>query len=957
MQKEPENDEKKLKIITQLESLEKYPTEKNLAFIRQAKSAAQFTFFRSQFTRIMDSGVALVQQKNYTGAAEKFSEGFVLYRGDFDDKKYDKSITVPVLQSLEMIKTGVSQFGALQDACAAAYSAFMQAVASGNYEQSRQAFAHVQTAFAQYAAVRNSVARAGKVFQDTFSGLQKNDPELTEASFLAFAQRFTLGRASDSDSGIVGAMDARWNVMLEDMKPAVYNAVVAKLASLDGMLSPASLFASPALHENARALLAPARNFASLGNDVQNLYSLIEESDLQPRSARYTNYRDSMQFISEMTQRLADLLDDVQKISELDAEVNSRKNAYSDKRAGAEASYSSSQLSSVSSYETILQRAQTALSSSWYTDEATKEKLALSSKKAAQNQTVQTGTASGGEKNAKTTAGVQIDNSVLLWTEINAVYEMLCNQTALASSGSAGSVWGDLAQYYAKLGSDALAQFTISYAEANNQFNGVEEKDADTGTSLVKKYPNESALALDKLQSDIAAEITVLARNLRTLAGGSNYRSSSSTYAQGINTIESTVNALNELSLSGKLLAEKARAQVQLADRAKNEAQLRYNEAAQALAKERFDEARSDVQRARTKYNESLAYQESARLRKQSDTDLASLGAEIAKQENEVVVREVRTLKNNAKAAYYQGDFETAEKNLTQARTRWAVTNVDDDKEITNLLALVSTALSMKTGRVIPPTAPLYPEMSQILSIANQYYDQGLKLMNTGNTADANAVLNQAKGKLRTLQLVYPLNQEASLLTLRIDQLIDPVSFKSMFAQKIAAAKEDYKNPDKRQSAYTDLLDLYEINPSYPGLKQLINDVEIEIGVKQKPVDKTALTRSKTLTADAQKIYDSAGRDEVKLRSALSELDEAIRLNPNNDAAMLLKDRIQTSIGGQAAVVLSSADEAVYQQAIQELQKNNIVTANALVEQLLQKPANRRSSKILDLQKKVKALL
>ena len=104
-------------------------------------------------------------------------------------------------------------------------------------------------------------------------------------------------------------------------------------------------------------------------------------------------------------------------------------------------------------------------------------------------------------------------------------------------------------------------------------------------------------------------------------------------------------------------------------------------------------------------------------------------------------------------------------------------------------------------------------------------------------------------------------------------------------------------------------------------------------------------------------MVDAAGRDEVKLQAALSKVDEAIRLNPDNDDAMLLKDRIQTSVGGKAAVVLSSGDEAKYQQAITELQNNNIVTANALVEQLLQKPSNKRSSKILDLQKKIKALL
>ena len=82
----------------------------------------------------------------------------------------------------------------------------------------------------------------------------------------------------------------------------------------------------------------------------------------------------------------------------------------------------------------------------------------------------------------------------------------------------------------------------------------------------------------------------------------------------------------------------------------------------------------------------------------------------------------------------------------------------------------------MKTGRVIPPTAPLYPEMSQMLSIAHQYFDSGSAKIKKGQKAEGVELLEQAKKKLQEVQLVYPLNQEASLLTLRIDQLIDPDS-------------------------------------------------------------------------------------------------------------------------------------------------------------------------------------
>ena len=102
---------------------------------------------------------------------------------------------------------------------------------------------------------------------------------------------------------------------------------------------------------------------------------------------------------------------------------------------------------------------------------------------------------------------------------------------------------------------------------------------------------------------------------------------------------------------------------------------------------------------------------------------------------------------------------------------------------------------------------------------------------------------------------------------------------------------------------------------------------------------------------------ETAGRDEVKLRSALSLVDKAISLDANNDVALILKDRIQIAIGGQTLIVLSSEDEAKYQKAVAALQNNNVVTANALVEELLQKASNKNSSKIIDLQKKIRALL
>ncbi|MBQ9630059.1 MAG: hypothetical protein IJR49_00525, partial [Treponema sp.] len=396
---------------------------------------------------------------------------------------------------------------------------------------------------------------------------------------------------------------------------------------------------------------------------------------------------------------------------------------------------------------------------------------------------------------------------------------------------------------------------------------------------------------------------------------------------------------------------------IRQAELAKNEAELRYTQARASLNTNDFDNARKKVQESREKYNESLSYQYSDELRRVSDERLLSLANEITMRQNEMVVLQVRELKNQARGEYYNGNFEKSENILSEARTTWALTNVEEDEELLTLYGLVNTALSMKAGRIVSHTNPLYKEMSQVMSIAQQYFKNGLDLLSKNETEKGKEQLLIATEKLQELMIVYPLNKEANLLTLRIQQQIDPDNFKNIFAERVESARKNYIIPEKRQQAYSDLQDLYEINPNYPGLSTLIYDVEIELGIRRKAPDRTANNRSIALTQEARNIFSRAGRDEVRLRLALAKVDEALQYNPNNGDAMLLKDRINIAIGGRASIVLSSDDEAKYQSAIAEMQRNNIVQANAIVEQLLQKSENKRSPKILDLQKRIKALL
>ena len=334
---------------------------------------------------------------------------------------------------------------------------------------------------------------------------------------------------------------------------------------------------------------------------------------------------------------------------------------------------------------------------------------------------------------------------------------------------------------------------------------------------------------------------------------------------------------------------------------------------------------------------------------------LLNLGMEIAKRENDRVVKDVRNLIEEAKVSYYTGDFPGAEDILNRAKSRWSVTHIEENPEIEKWAGIVGTAMMVNSGRTIPVTAPLYPEMSQLLSLANQYYEQGHTEIQNGNREEGIALLNEALDKIADVKMVYPLNQESNLLSLKINRLLDSDSFDKMFKRMFENAKRDYKITDKTGDCYNDLISLYEINPDYPGLKDLIYQVELYLGIRMPPVKESDKVKSRELTAEAEEIYNS--KNTAMYPVALEQLDQALELWSDNSQAVALKDRIQISVGGSETVVLSSQDERIYKQAVAELQNGNTLLAASYVNRLMEKPENRKSSKVIALDERIKSLL
>jgi hypothetical protein len=919
LQNEPENNEKHNRLIDELEALDKNPCIEVRKFISESKAAIKFIYYNNEFTKIMNSGAELLEQGLYTEATKKFSEGFVLYKPEFYEEEKDQKFVANIDAQLENVNSELIRYGEIQNQLEDVFRRLDLSIQSGNLTESQNIYSEIVVIVEKYTAIRNAIGNTGFDFRQIVRERQEKDASLTDASFLPFSYRFLLGRSSDTNTGILRVLDTQLQKKLENSKLQIINLTKEKFGRIEPYLSNPDFINYGNIVEISDVVLTDLGDYLALGQELNNLYEL-QLADIDTYKTNIdSDYLRDLNYTRLLTNELQNMILVMEEMMKQEEQF------------------------SLSSFDIASSAILRGGTSQYFNSLITESDLNMGYIQRANSSTLEVENFYRGYPGQN-----------LPWDDVKQLHENFADNLILEANYHILNTWNNFGTV-AKEGSIEIAnEYTQSFTTAVAMIN-------EPLSSDVSSFPSDSIPILQDLLSRALQDVSTLESQQKFLDTAPvetvKLNSKAIAFQEGVTAIPENISIIQSIysQLNSKLTLAKER--VLLAERAKNEAELRYNQAKRSMNNGDFESARDLVERSRAKYNESLSYQESKVIRNQSDTLLLELGVEIARLENEQVVRDVRKLKTSAKEQYYAGNFEQAEKLLVQAQNRWAVTNVDPDSEIINLLSLVGTALSMKTGRVISPTAPLYSEMSQILNMANQYFSKGKDLINKGEKEEALVILEDAKKKLRELQLVYPLNQEASLLILRIDQLIDPVAFDAFFKQKFEAAKVDYKKQETQQSAYLDLLDLYEINPKYPGLGNFIYQVEIALGIRVPPPDQKKINQSRTYTAEAQKIFDSGARDEISLNNALARLNQAISLYPDNESAILLKDRIQTAMGGQSLVVLPANQEALYQKAIRELSNGNTIAAAAIVTQLWQDPKVHRSAKVIDLKKKVDSLL
>ena len=221
VENDPENGEKILAIIAKLESLKKNPTEQQLSFIREARSAAQFTMYRRQLFSILQASADSAHGGNYTDAVEKAESGFFMYRDDFFNKHTDALETIPVRSALSYVDERIAAYKALEENLQSSVRSFSDAVHLGDVEKAHALFPAVQYSFGEFAELRNSIQRLGFELWDMGQAMQAENGTVTDASFLPFVSRFILGINTIADSGVLGAMNCEWDALTKHMEDEI----------------------------------------------------------------------------------------------------------------------------------------------------------------------------------------------------------------------------------------------------------------------------------------------------------------------------------------------------------------------------------------------------------------------------------------------------------------------------------------------------------------------------------------------------------------------------------------------------------------------------------------------------------------------------------------------------------------------------------------------------------------
>jgi hypothetical protein len=363
-----------------------------------------------------------------------------------------------------------------------------------------------------------------------------------------------------------------------------------------------------------------------------------------------------------------------------------------------------------------------------------------------------------------------------------------------------------------------------------------------------------------------------------------------------------------------------------------------------------YEGADEDLQQAEEIFTQSsvLQYDPEAELTYQNARD--ELSTIIQNGRQQAVQAFAATSVQRARSFYTNGAFRDAMDVLDIANERWDIVFRNTiNPSLSNLTTLVSRALRASSGRVVEPTDPLYNEVQQLLTLAESNY----LMAQRSSGAQREEYAKQAELTLTRLRAIFPLNQQASLLQLKINQLTEsPADFRQTLQNKFTNAlrllnpTEPGQEPDPER-AISELEDLQIVDPQFPRIDQAIFDAKVVAGLIIPPVPQAERNRSNALAVRARTILQNA-TSQSELNQAQSLNNQAITIWPENPTANANIGPIAVALNTGIRTVLTTLDNRRLNQAIDFIRERSYTRAQLIVDDLWSVQANRGVQRLID---------
>ena len=893
-------------LITEMEKLDAAPDKAITGSFEKARRTIVFRYNDTRFREIMDEALVLIDRGQYWDAVSLYLQAIGLH-GEIFREDYPEEVITEVEAVIAEVNNDFKKIIAGKDDFIIKRDNSYLISDKDYYEGISDEYAPLLSLISDMAVIRDKAVKEADYFDSKKNEIIREGEY--DIPFLSTISRTITGRASsEREEGLLYAVDSIWR-----------SAVDQNLAILD--------------EKRSEYYEKGLENF-----DSGSYFSASEEfrkssgvSGVRKELLSFWGYSVSPDMLSSLSKR------DKNKIAKYVPE-------YIQAEKQGKAAFDYAVLSEIMSEADRIDKSYKSVESSdvlmEYREEIVRNRSVIDINRDVWNEIFNSSKSMSG-------GSLDLDKTVNLSSDMNTLF---AKYSDYLSSLEIDLIKGRFELVYNPL-KVKLENEAVLIDEAAALVEGIEETvgEGENTYSGIVKYPAVARPALlssrDKLEQ-YESDYDVLNSNL---SGEDNILKDSPGIQETLELISSDKTIISDLNNKiGMYLIESDELLTQ-AEIHRTQGYKRLEEARVRLRQNRFTEARERLQEARESFRISLGFSEDPELRAFSDREILALSEDIIRLQTALVIETVRKNLNKARDLYVREQFGDAESLLINSQSMWKTVNTTENAEVQYWLNLVQTALSVRSGRVIAETDPLYSEMSQVINLARNDYIKARSLASEGKNEQAIGFLQSAEEKLLYVSIPFPMNQEASILSLEIQRIKDPDNFDQLFREKYNLAKERINiNPTE---SYILLKDLAEINPDYPGIKKAIYDTEIKLGMRTPPPDPAKIREAEDLYNKAYAIVSSNVKSSYP--TALEYLNQAFVLNPDNSNVTYLKDRVQTEMGGSTTVVLSSYAQEQYRLAEQEFINGNYYASLAIVNKLLQDKRNRNYSPLLELKRRI----